>query len=104
MEFFLHPASFVFLFFSSKQRHSKSDVIRPLFFAQFIFSFVDNDTDITKTHLNKAEQIIKPDFCLHLQNTEYFAVRASSYSYILKALWDGQGKIKMYYGMPRVKK
>ena len=22
----------------------------------------------------------------------------------LKALWDGQGKIKMYYGMPRVKK
>ena len=24
--------------------------------------------------------------------------------YYLKALWDGQGKIKMYYGMPRVKK
>ena len=22
----------------------------------------------------------------------------------LKALWDDQGKIKMYYGMPRVKK
>ena len=22
----------------------------------------------------------------------------------LKALWDGQGKIKMYYGKPRVKK
>ena len=22
----------------------------------------------------------------------------------LKALWDGQGKITMYYGMPRVKK
>ena len=26
------------------------------------------------------------------------------YSYTLKALWDGQGKIKMYYGMSRVKK
>ena len=26
------------------------------------------------------------------------------YFYTLKALWDGQGKIKMYYEMPRVKK
>ena len=26
------------------------------------------------------------------------------YFYTLKALWDGQGKLKMYYGMPRVKK
>ena len=26
------------------------------------------------------------------------------YFYPLKALRDGQGKIKMYYGMPRVKK
>ena len=26
------------------------------------------------------------------------------YFYPLKALWDGQGKIKMYYGMPRAKK
>ena len=25
------------------------------------------------------------------------------YFYTLKALWDSQGKIKMYYGMPRVK-
>ena len=24
--------------------------------------------------------------------------------YTLKAMWDGQGKIKMYYGMSRVKK
>ena len=27
-----------------------------------------------------------------------------NYLYTLKALWDGQGKIKMYYGMSRVKK
>ena len=26
------------------------------------------------------------------------------YFYTLKALWDGQGKIRMYYGMSRVKK
>ena len=26
------------------------------------------------------------------------------YFHTLKALWDGQGKIKMYYGMSRVKK
>ena len=26
------------------------------------------------------------------------------YFYTLKALWDGQGKIKMYHGMSRVKK
>ena len=26
------------------------------------------------------------------------------YFYALKALWDCQGKIKMYYGMSRVKK
>ena len=26
------------------------------------------------------------------------------YSHALKALWDGQDKIKMYYGMPRVEK
>ena len=26
------------------------------------------------------------------------------YFHTLKALWDGQGKIKMYYGMFRIKK
>ena len=26
------------------------------------------------------------------------------YFYILKAVWDGKGKIKIYYGMSRVKK
>ena len=26
------------------------------------------------------------------------------YFHTLKTLWDGQGKIKMYYGMPKVKK
>ena len=40
------------------------------FLAQFIFSLADNDNDISKTHLNKAEQIIKVDIYLRLQNTE----------------------------------
>ena len=26
------------------------------------------------------------------------------YFYTLKAVWDGQGEVKMYYGMSRVKK
>ena len=42
------------------------------------FSLADNDTDISKTHLNKAEQIIKLDIYLHLQNTEKFALSVSS--------------------------
>ena len=40
------------------------------------FSLADNDTDISKTHLNKTEQIIKHDFYLRLQNTENFALSA----------------------------
>ena len=36
----------------------------------------DNDTDISKAHLNKEEQIIKVDFYLQLQNTENFALSA----------------------------
>ena len=41
------------------------------------FSLADNDTDISKTHLNKIDQIIKVDFYLRLQNTENFALKAS---------------------------
>ena len=37
----------------------------------------DNDTDVSKTHLNTAEQIIQADFYLHFQNTENFALCAS---------------------------
>ena len=46
------------------------------FLAQYIFSHADNDTDLLKTHVNKAEEIIKLDFYLRLQNTENFALRA----------------------------
>ena len=41
------------------------------------FSLADNDTDRSKTHLNKAEQIINLDFYLRLQNTENFASSTS---------------------------
>ena len=43
------------------------------FLAQYIFSLADNDTDISKTHSNQAEQIIKVNFYLRLQNKENFA-------------------------------
>ena len=43
------------------------------FLAQYIFSHADNDTDLLKTHVNKAEEIIKLDFYLRLHNTENFA-------------------------------
>ena len=65
-------------FFRSKPRHSRSDVIKILFFGSVNFSLANNDTDISKTHLNKEEQIIKVDFYLHLQNTKNFALSASS--------------------------
>ena len=43
----------------------------------------DNDTDISKTHLNKADQIIKVDFYLRLQNTKNFVLSESSW-----CVWD----------------
>ena len=42
------------------------------------FTLTDNDTDISKAHLNKAEQVIKLYSNLHLQNIENFALSASS--------------------------
>ena len=48
------------------------------------FSLADNDTDISKTHLNKTEQIIKLDFYLRLQNTENFALSASRFFFYVE--------------------
>ena len=49
----------------------------------------DNDnTDLSKTHLNKGEQIIKVNFYLRLQNTDNFALSASSLHVIARYnLW-----------------
>ena len=52
--------------------------------AQYIFFLADNDTDISKTHLNKTEQIIKLDFYLRLQNTENFALSASRFFFYVE--------------------
>ena len=49
----------------------------------YIFSLADNNTDISKTHLNQEEQIIKLDFYLHHKNTENFALSASSWCNVL---------------------
>ena len=35
------------------------------------------DTDKLKTHLNEAEQVIKLNFYLHLQNTKIFCRRGN---------------------------
>ena len=55
----------------------QSHVMKPLFFDSvffffFFFFLADNDTDISKAHLNKAEQIIKLDF-FSLQNQKILA-------------------------------
>ena len=42
------------------------------------FTLTDNDTDISKAQLNKAEQVIKLYSNLHLQNIENFVLSASS--------------------------
>ena len=54
--------------------------MKPLFFGSIYFFYLaDNDTDISKIHLNKVEQTIKLDFYLRLQNTENFALNMSRY-------------------------
>ena len=77
-----------FGFFSSSNKLNFCDflgqnkVIAKLMSSNFVFWLIiffflaDNDTDISKAHLNKAQQIIKVDFYLHLQNTENYALSA----------------------------
>ena len=62
--FFLTEQALFCLFFSSKRGHSKSYVVKALF--------------LSSLNLNKAEQILKLHFYLRLQNTENFALCASS--------------------------
>ena len=47
------------------------------FLPKHFFSLANNDTDISKTHLNKAEQIVQVNFYLRLQDTENFDLSAS---------------------------
>ena len=72
---------FCFSFSSLKRIHSQSDVIRSLFFLlNVFFAEVENDnyiSYISKTHLNKAEQIIRLNFYLRLQNKENIALSVS---------------------------
>ena len=65
-----------------------------------IYSLADNDTDISKTHLNKIDQIIKVDFYLHLQNTGNFALKASSVVLVLinnKCNWKAGEQQPTYF-------
>ena len=58
------------------------------FLAPYIFSLADNDTDTSKTHLKKGEEIIKLDFYLRLHNTENFALSGLSLLKDLQMLYN----------------
>ena len=78
MDFFPHQASLIFFL-------AQNDVIAKVissylcfFWLNMFFSLADNDADVSKTHLDKAEQVIKLDFYLRLQNLENFALSSTS--------------------------
>ena len=64
------------------------------------------------THFVTAHRIspvkVQTNYCsnnlLILDIKQLNKIMKFCYFHSLKALWDGQGKIKMYYGMSRVKK
>ena len=58
----------------------------------------DNDIDISKTHLNQAEQVIKLDFYRRLQNTENFASNASRSLEISKSSQNSDVATKIMKG------
>ena len=67
MDFFPHPASLIFFIFKLKTTSQQKWHHQTFVFSlNLFFSLADNDTDISKTHLNRAEQIIKLDFYLLL--------------------------------------
>ena len=61
---------------------------------------------ITTYHISLVN--LQTNYCnnnlLILNVKQFKKIMKIYYFYTLKALWDGQGKLKMYYGMPRVKK
>ena len=61
---------------------------------------------INEYHISLVD--IQTNYCnnnlLILDVKQLNKIMKLNYFYTSKALWDGQGKIKMYYGMPRVKK
>ena len=77
MNFFPHTV--ILEFFRTKLRHSKKHVIKTLhFFAQFILLPASDDANYEKQNLTEAEQIIKLDFYLRVQNTKIFILSAMS--------------------------
>ena len=68
MGFLSDPASIVFNFLKT---------LNFVFWHNIHFSSANDDIDISKTHLKKAEHIIKLEFYLRPQNIEQFALSAS---------------------------
>ena len=68
--------------------------------------FVDSDSFIIGYYISLV--YVQTNYCnnslLILDVKQLNKIMKLYYFYTLKALWDGQGKIKMYYGMSSVKK
>lgn len=75
--FLLTQKHWLFLFYSTKRRHSKSDVSNLCFVCLIYFSLSCNDTNMLKTYLNEVEQITKLDFCICSEHTKRFSLSAS---------------------------
>ena len=67
--------------------------------------FLDNDSFIIIYHISLVN--VQTNYCnnnlLILDVKQLKKIMKLYFFYTLKALWDGQGKMKMYYGMFRVK-
>ena len=69
--FYITQQCWFFWFFSTKWRHHKKNVIKPLLFLlNFFLSVACNDTSLWIIHLYEVEQIIKLAFTLRLQNAK----------------------------------
>ena len=71
-----------------------------------IVLFLVNDSFILAYHISLVN--VQTNYCnnnlLILDVKQLNKIMKLYYFYTLKALWDGQDKTKMYYGMSKVKK
>ena len=76
--------------------------------AKLIDLFLNSDSIVTIIAYHISLVKIQDNYCnnnLFILDVKHLnKIIKLYYSHALKALWDGQGKIKMYYWMPRVKK
>ena len=68
--------------------------------------FLNSDSFIIAYHISLVK--VQTNYCnnnlLIVDVKQVNKIMKLYYFYALKALWDNQGKIRMYYGMSRIKK